>query len=61
VLERTDEEGYVCSMAMFGETVFSLVGGGDSERLLRVMVEAAPDCEAFITGIDDQGARLVCA
>jgi len=61
VLERTDEEGYVCSMAMFGETIFSLVDCEDSERLLKVMVEVAPDHEAFTTGIDEQGARLVCA
>ena len=46
---------------MFGETIFSLVDGEDSEHLLRVMAEVAPNYEAFTTGIDEQGARLVYA
>jgi pantoate kinase len=59
VLERTDEEGYVCSMAMFGETVFSLVDSRDAEKLLKVMAETAPSYDVFIDRIDTRGARLV--
>ena len=58
VLERTDEEGFVCSMAMFGETVFSLVDSRDAEKLLKVMAETAPSYDVFIDRIDTRGARL---
>jgi pantoate kinase len=58
VLERTDEEGFVCSMAMFGETVFSLVDSGEAERLFKVMAETAPSYDVFIDRIDTRGARL---
>jgi len=58
VLERTDEAGIPCSMAMFGEVAFSLLEEGEAERLVGVMRAAAPDREVLVVGIDDDGARL---
>ncbi|MFQ6053271.1 MAG: hypothetical protein ACE5OO_03445, partial [Candidatus Bathyarchaeia archaeon] len=58
VLEKADEAGIPCSMAMFGEVVFSLLDEGEAERLVGVMRAAAPDREVLVVGIDDDGARL---
>ncbi|MBS7631172.1 GHMP kinase [Candidatus Bathyarchaeota archaeon] len=59
VFEKTDRLGFTCSMAMFGETVFSLVEEEESERLASLLKEAAPSYEVFIDSIDEDGARLL--
>jgi len=59
VLEKTDKSGFMCSMAMFGETVFSLVEEEESQKLASLLREAAPGYEVFIDSIDDEGARLL--
>ena len=58
VLEKTDEAGILCTMAMFGEVVFSLVEGDQAERLVEVLRAAAPEREILVAGIDEEGARL---
>lgn len=58
VLEKTDEAGILCTMAMFGEVVFSLVEGHQAERLVEVLRAAAPEREILVAGIDEEGARL---
>ncbi len=52
-------EGYATTMAMFGEVVFSLVDEKDAPGLASILEEAALGHEAVVTGIDDDGARLV--
>lgn len=59
ILEEADRHGFNCSMAMFGETVFSLVEEDESERLASLLEEAAPGCEVFVDSIDVEGARLL--
>jgi len=58
VLDRMDEAGIPCSMAMFGETIFSLVECEEAEKLAALLSAAAPGLEASVAGIDDQGARI---
>jgi len=59
VLERTDAEGIPCTMAMFGETVFSLVEGERVEKLAEIFHTAAPSKEIMVTEIDERGARVL--
>jgi pantoate kinase len=58
VLEKTDEEGFTFSMAMFGETVFSLAESEVAEELASLLRVEAPGHEVSIDGIDDRGAQL---
>ncbi|KYH38046.1 MAG: GHMP kinase, N-terminal domain protein [Candidatus Bathyarchaeota archaeon B23] len=58
VLRRVDEEGLPCTMAMLGETLFSLVEEGEAERLAGLLEEASGRGVA-IAGIDDEGARII--
>jgi len=57
-LDRTDGAGVPCSMAMFGEVLFSLVEGDQVLRLVEVLREAAPGHRVFVTWIEESGARL---
>jgi pantoate kinase len=59
VLGKADNEGIPCTMAMFGETVFSLVEGGMTEKVAKTFSDAAPGKEVLIAGIDDRGARIL--
>ena len=59
VLEETHKGGFACSMAMFGETVFSLAESERAEELASLLRREAPGHEVFIDSIDDRGARLL--
>jgi len=60
VLEETDNTGITCSMAMFGETIFSLIKQNETEEILKILRRHAPsENSAFITEIDFKGARLI--
>ncbi len=60
ILKETDSEGLTCSMAMLGETVFSLVKRGQIKDLLKIFRRHAPSEQNIITSeIDFQGARLL--
>jgi len=60
VLEETDRLSITCSMAMFGETVFSLIKREKTEEILEIFRRHAPSRNsAFITEIDFEGARLI--
>lgn len=58
VLDKTDEAGLPCTMAMFGEAVFSLVESEQVDGLVEVLRAAAPRHEILVTRIEEQGARL---
>ncbi len=58
VLDRTDGAGYPCTMAMFGEVVFSLLERDRAQGLVEVLEEAAPEKRVVVAGIDDVGARM---
>jgi len=60
VFMETDSTGITCSMAMFGETIFSLVKRNKSEEIFEVFSRHTPsNHNPFITEIDFKGARLV--
>ena len=60
ILRETDSEGLTCSMAMLGESVFSLVKRDELEELLKIFRKHAPSEHSIIlSGIDFQGARLL--
>ncbi len=60
VLAEADSEGFVCSMAIFGETVFSLVRQDEVEKLLRIFRKHKQSQHGIIRSeIDFEGARVL--
>jgi pantoate kinase len=60
ILTETDSSGLTCSMAMLGESVFSLVKREHVEDLLKIFRRHAPSQHnIIISEIDFQGARLL--
>jgi pantoate kinase len=60
VLVETDSIGIACSMAMLGESIFSLIKRNETEEIFKVFRRHTPSKNsAFITEIDFKGARLV--
>jgi pantoate kinase len=60
VLKETDEAGLTCSMPMFGESVFSLVGQDRVESLLQIFRKhASSDSCVFVSEVDLRGARVL--
>lgn len=60
IFTKADSRGLTCSMAMLGETVFSLVETDSLEDLLKIFHRHAPSEHNIITSeIDFQGARLL--
>lgn len=60
VLAEADDEGFVCSMAIFGETVFSLVRQDEVEKLLRIFRKHKQSQYGIIRAeIDFEGARVL--
>jgi len=58
VLDAADEAGVPCSMAMFGEALFSLVEKDEAGRIAEFYREAVPDQSFRALSIDERGARL---
>jgi len=59
VLDSTDKTGVVCSMPMFGESVFTLAEPEKLELVLEVFRRQASNEEIIISKIDSKGARLL--
>jgi len=60
VLIDADDEGFVCSMAIFGETVFSLVRRDEVGKLLRIFQKHRQSQHGIIKAeIDFEGARVL--
>ena len=60
VLMETDREELTCSMAILGESVFSLVKRDELEELLKIFRKHAPSEHSIIVSeIDFKGARLL--
>jgi len=59
VLNATDDAGLVCSMPMFGESVFTLIGQENLEQLLQIFRNPDSNRRIVISEIDRQGARLL--
>ncbi len=58
VFDATDTEGYVFTMAMFGEVAFTLQQKEDVEPLLGVLRERVADAQPAVCGVDTGGAVL---
>jgi pantoate kinase len=60
VLADADNEGFVCSMAIFGETVFSVVKQNEAEDLLKILRRhKQPQYDVINAQIDFKGARIL--
>ena len=60
ILTETDSSALTCSMAMLGETVFTLVERGNLEELLPIFRRhASSEHNIILSEIDFQGARLL--
>jgi len=60
VLEETDRAGLTCSMAMLGETVFSIVKRDQVEEVHEIFSKHAPSERSVIMAeVDFKGARLL--
>ena len=59
VLEITDATRNICTMAMFGEVIFSVLEKNEAQELAETMQEANPENKVEVTKIDDEGAKLI--
>jgi pantoate kinase len=60
VFADADSEDFVCSMAIFGETVFSIVGKDEAEDLLKIFRRhKQPQNDVISAQIDFKGARIL--
>jgi len=58
VLDAADNAGVPCTMAMFGEVLFSLVSRDEAEGITDFYRRAAPGHEVNALPVDDVGARV---
>lgn len=60
VLQDADGEGFVCSMAIFGETVFSVIKQDEAKELLKIFYRhKQPQHDIINAQIDFEGARVL--
>ncbi|MCP8313580.1 MAG: hypothetical protein H3Z53_04310 [archaeon] len=60
VLNEVDDNGFKCSMAMIGETIFSLTKKSEAEELVKIFHKNARSNGYVIScSIDKEGARLL--
>lgn len=59
VLKATDDADIVCSMPMFGESVFTLIERDSLEELIRILRDYNSDGQVIISEIDFEGARTL--
>jgi len=58
-LNAMDQTGIVCSMPMFGESIFTVTEEENVKQILQVFHEHCPNGETIISKIDEKGARLL--
>ncbi len=60
ILKETDEAGYVCSIALFGENVFTLIKDDEKEGIEEIFKKHSVNgSNIFISRIENSGARLL--
>lgn len=59
VVDRLSQDGIKCGVALFGETIFSMIPRDDEGRVLDVL-RGYPEGIVIKTELDDVGARIVC-
>jgi pantoate kinase len=58
-LNGADNANFICSMPMFGESVFTLIEQESLKELLKIFRKYGPDGKIIVSGIDFEGARLL--
>lgn len=59
LFNATDNAGYLCTMAMFGEVLFTLLPNGEENQLIDLLKKIEPTLTPVKCDIDKQGARLI--
>jgi len=59
ILNATDDANLICSMPMFGESVFTLIKQESLKELVKIFREHGADGKIIISEIDFEGARLL--
>jgi pantoate kinase len=59
ILNLADSAKFVCSMPMFGESVFTLVQQGPLEDLLKIFREQGMGGQVIVSNVDFEGARIL--
>ena len=59
VLDETDQTNIVCSMPMFGDSVFTVTCEEDVGKIRRIFHEHGPEGQTIVSRVDTEGARLV--
>lgn len=59
VLRATDNARFVCSMPMFGESVFTITEQESLPELLKILSLYGSDEQIIMSGIDAEGARII--
>ena len=59
VLKAADEAGFVCSMSMFGESIFTIIEKESLPEILTVFERHGLGGKIIVSGIDFEGARLL--
>jgi pantoate kinase len=58
-LDATDEASLICSMPMFGESVFTLIERKNLKSILEVFEKCKSKGRIIVSGVDQLGARLL--
>ena len=58
-LNAADNANFICSMSMFGESVFTLIKQESLKELLKIFRKYGPDGRIIVSEIDFEGARLL--
>jgi pantoate kinase len=59
VLTAADKAGVVCSMPMFGDSVFTITDEENVEEIGQIFHEHGPRGQTIVSKIDQEGARLL--
>jgi pantoate kinase len=60
ILNKVDDYGFKCSMAMIGETIFSITKTKEAEELVKIFFENARASDQVIfCSVDREGARVL--
>ena len=59
ILKAADDEGIPCTMAMFGEVVFTLTSTDEAEVVADFFRSVAPRRNIVAVQVEDEGARLI--
>ena len=56
---HASEHGYICTQAMFGDTVFTITKQNEVDEISRILAETNPGGRILTANIDVQGVRLI--